>query len=148
LGPAIEHDPEVTPKTSRQVRDYGKNKSPTTRRRYNTIAKGYVQLEFELATKNNRIAALEAEVARLDKKRKRKAIPNPNKRFMLMGEAIAAGEPNAENPDLNNEPVVEEEGEEEVNEGIDEDNENDEIEAPIRYTRPGRSIKRPDRLMQ
>jgi hypothetical protein len=86
------------------------------------------------------------EVARLETKRKRKAVPNPNKRFMLMREAIAAGEPNAENPDLNNEPVKEE-GEEEVNEGIDED-EDDEIEAPIRYTRSGRSIKRPDRLMQ
>jgi hypothetical protein len=84
LGPAVEHDPQVTPKTSRQVRDYGKNKSPTTRRHYNTIAKGYAQLEFELATKNDRIAALEAEAARLEKKRKRKAIPNPNKRFVLM----------------------------------------------------------------
>jgi hypothetical protein len=55
LGPAIEHDPEVTPKTSRQVRDYGKNKSPTTRSHYNTIAKGYTQLEFKPATKNDRI---------------------------------------------------------------------------------------------
>jgi hypothetical protein len=41
LDPGMEHDPKVTPKTSRQVRDYGKNKSPTTRHHYNTIAKGY-----------------------------------------------------------------------------------------------------------
>jgi hypothetical protein len=66
----MEHDPEVTPKTSRQVRDYGKNRSPTTRLYYNTIAKGYAQLEFELTAKNDRIAALEAEVTRLTKKRK------------------------------------------------------------------------------
>jgi hypothetical protein len=77
LGPAIEHDPEVTPKTSRQVRDYGKNKSPTTRRHYNTIAKGYTKLEFELATKNDRIAALEAEVARLKKKKEIKGYTKP-----------------------------------------------------------------------
>jgi hypothetical protein len=62
LGPAIEHDPEITPKTSRQIRDYDKNKSSTTRRHYNTIVKGYAEFEFELATKNDRIAALEAEV--------------------------------------------------------------------------------------
>jgi hypothetical protein len=98
-------------------------------------------LDFELAAKNDRVAALEAEVVWLEKKRKRKAIPNPNKRFMLMGEAIAAGGPNVENPDLNNEPIVKEEGEEEVNDGIDEDDEDDEIEAPIRYTRSSRSIK-------
>jgi hypothetical protein len=97
LDPGMEHDPEVTPKTSRQVRDYGKNKKPTTRHHYNTIAKGYAQLEFELAAKNDRIAALEAEVTKLTKKRKRRAIPNPNKKFMLMTEALAAGDPNAEN---------------------------------------------------
>jgi hypothetical protein len=78
----------------------------------------------------------------------RPTISNPNKRFMLMGEDVAAGEPNAENPDLNNEPVVKEEGEEEVNEGIDEDDEDDEIDALVRYIRSDRSIKRPDRLMQ
>jgi nitroimidazol reductase NimA-like FMN-containing flavoprotein (pyridoxamine 5'-phosphate oxidase superfamily) len=72
LDPGIEHDPEVTPKTSRQVRDYGKNKSPTTRRYYSVIAKGYANLEFELAAKNDRIAALEAEVERLTKTKKTK----------------------------------------------------------------------------
>jgi hypothetical protein len=93
LDPGIEHDPEVTPKTSRQVRDYGKNKSPTTRRYYNVIAKGYANLEFELAAKNDRIAALEAEVERLTKTKKRKAIPNPNNRFIRLSEALAANEP-------------------------------------------------------
>jgi hypothetical protein len=49
-----EHNREVTPKTSRQVRNYGKNKSPTTRRHYNVITKGYARLEFELTTKNDK----------------------------------------------------------------------------------------------
>jgi hypothetical protein len=70
LDPGINHNPEVTSKTSRQVRDYGKGKSPTTRRYYNIIAKGYANLEFELTTKNDKIAALEAEVARLTKTKK------------------------------------------------------------------------------
>jgi hypothetical protein len=88
LAPEVEYDSKVIPKTSRQVRDFGKNKSPTIRRRYNTIAKGYTNLEFELAIKNDRIAAFEAEITRLTKTRKRKAIPNPNKRFMLLSEAL------------------------------------------------------------
>jgi hypothetical protein len=93
LDPGIDYNPEVTPKTSRQVRDYSKGKSPTTRRYYNTVAKGYANLEFELATKNDKIAALEAEVARLTKTRKRKAIPNPNKQSMLLSEALASNAP-------------------------------------------------------
>jgi hypothetical protein len=102
----MEHDPKVTPKTSRQVRNYGKNKGLTIRRYYNAIAKEYVQLEFELAAKNDRIAALEAEVTRLTKKRKRRAIPNPNKKLMLMVEALAAGDPDAENQDPIEQAIV------------------------------------------
>jgi hypothetical protein len=42
------------------------------------LPKGILNWNFELATKNDRIAALEAEVARLEKKGKQKAILNPN----------------------------------------------------------------------
>jgi hypothetical protein len=34
-------DPDSTPKTSRHIRDLGKNKSPSTRRRYSVISKGF-----------------------------------------------------------------------------------------------------------
>jgi hypothetical protein len=149
LDPEIEHDPDVTPKTSRQVRDYGKNKSPTTRRYYNTIAKGYAQLEFELAAKHDRIAALEAEVTRLTKKRKRRAIPNLNKKFMLMAEALAAGDPDAENQDPIEHAIVAEQGGEEDEEGGDDDEadeDDDEAIAPICQTRSGRSIRNPDKF--
>jgi hypothetical protein len=141
MTPEIGYDLQATPKNSRQIRDYGKGKSPTTRRYFNTIAKGYEALEFELATKNDKIAALEAEVARLTKTRKRRAISNPNKKFMLMGEAIAAGKPNAENGNPINEPVVDEEGEEPGIDDDDDENE-DEIDAQIKYTRSGRAIKK------
>jgi hypothetical protein len=76
LAPEVEYDSKVTPKTSRKIRNFGKNKSLTIRRRYNTIAKGYANLEFELTTKNDRIAALEAKVAKLTKTRRRKLEKN------------------------------------------------------------------------
>jgi hypothetical protein len=61
---------------------------------------------------------------------------------MLIGEAIAAGNPNVENRNPINEPVIGEEGEEP---GIDDDDDEDEdeIEALITYTRSGRAIQNP-----
>jgi hypothetical protein len=44
MTPETGYDLEATPKNSRQIWDYGKGKSPTTRRYYNTIAKGYETL--------------------------------------------------------------------------------------------------------
>jgi hypothetical protein len=129
-------------KNSRQIWDYGKGKSPTTRRYYNTIAKGYKAVEFELATKNDKIAALEAEVARLTKTRKRRAVLNPNKKSMRMGEAKAAGQPNAENENPINEPVVDEEGEK-LGIDNDDDEDEDEIEALITYTKSRRAVRKP-----
>jgi hypothetical protein len=43
-----------------------------------------------------RIASLEEELARLKRGKKRKAVPNPNKRFMTLGETLARGEVIAE----------------------------------------------------
>jgi hypothetical protein len=80
---------------------------------------------LELAAKNDRIAALEAEVTRLTKKRKRRAIQNPNNKFMLMAEALAAGDPDVENQDPIEQAIVAEQGGEE-NEEVDDDDEDDE----------------------
>jgi hypothetical protein len=44
----------------------------------------------------------------LTKTRKRKAIPNPNKIFMLLGDALANGESAVENENAIAPPVVEE----------------------------------------
>jgi hypothetical protein len=54
-APEIGYDSEVTPKTSRNIRNMGRNKSPTTRRRYGVIAKGFAQLEFQLSTKDAKL---------------------------------------------------------------------------------------------
>ncbi|KAM4063821.1 DDE superfamily endonuclease [Hirsutella rhossiliensis] len=83
---------ETSPKNSRQIRDFGKNKTPGTRRRYAVIARGFEAQEQTLAEHSNRIAKLEEEVARLQRGKKRRAIPNPNRRFMTLSEALVAEE--------------------------------------------------------
>lgn len=81
-----------TPYTSRQIRDLGKSKTPATRRHYNVIAKGFEAQQQTLAAHAVKIAGLEEKVSRLERGKKRKAIPNPNRRFMTLGDALAAGE--------------------------------------------------------
>ncbi|EXM15837.1 hypothetical protein FOTG_15832 [Fusarium oxysporum f. sp. vasinfectum 25433] len=81
-----------TPQTSRQIRDLGLNKTPKTRRRYNVIAKGFEAQQQTVAAHTQRIASLEEELARLKRGKKRKAVPNPNKRFMTLGETLASKE--------------------------------------------------------
>ena len=54
-----------TPKTSRQIRDLGLNKTSKTRRRYNVIAKGFEAQQQTLAAHAMRIAGLEEELARV-----------------------------------------------------------------------------------
>jgi hypothetical protein len=85
-------DSDDTPQTSRQIRDLGLNKTPKTRRRYNVIAKGFEAQQQTVAAHTRRIASLEEEVARLKRGKKRKAVPNPNRRFMTLGETLAVGE--------------------------------------------------------
>ncbi|KAJ0128034.1 hypothetical protein HZ326_28864 [Fusarium oxysporum f. sp. albedinis] len=81
-----------TPQTSRQIRDLGLNKTPKTWRRYSVIAKGFEAQQQTVAAHTLRIASLEEELARLKRGKKRKAVPNPNKRFMALGETLAGKE--------------------------------------------------------
>jgi hypothetical protein len=145
LAPETGYNSEVTLKTSRNVRDMGINKSPTIRWRYGVIAKGFAQLEFQLSTKDAKIAASEAEVARLSKTRKRKAIPNSNKRFMLLGDVLANGESVVENED-DIAPLAVEEPVEEIEDDDENDDDADDEEIPImHYSRSRRAVKRPCR---
>ncbi|KAL2888927.1 hypothetical protein HOO65_030428 [Ceratocystis lukuohia] len=77
-----------TPKSSRHIRDLGLDKTPKTRRRYNVIAKGFEAQRQTLTGHAMRIAGLEEQLAR--PKRGKKALPNPNKRFMTLFKALAA----------------------------------------------------------
>src|SRR6478735_7879039 len=81
-----------TPKTSRQVRDIAKHRSRPTRQKYSKIAKGLEALEIKVAVQNARITGLEEQIAQLRRGKKRKAVPNPNRRFMALAESLATGE--------------------------------------------------------
>jgi hypothetical protein len=67
---------------------------------------------------------------------------------MLMAEALAAGDPDAENQDPIEQAIVAEQGGEEDEEGDDDDDkDDDEAIAPICQTRSGRSIREPDKFI-
>jgi hypothetical protein len=106
-------------------------------------------LEFELVTKNDKMAAFEAEVARLTKTRKRKAILNPNKRFVLLFEALASEQPITKNGEAIVESGVDSEGSEEVIKDeilVHNSESEEEFEALVQRTRSGRAIKNPRNL--
>jgi hypothetical protein len=81
-------------------------------------------------------------VARLTKTRKRKAIPNPNKRFILLGNALANRESVVENENSIAHSVVEELVEEVEDDDEDEDDADDEELSLMHYSRSGRAVKR------
>ena len=132
-----------TPKTSRQIRDLGRNKTPLTRRRYAIIAKGFETQEQVLAAHATRIASLEEEVARLKRGKKRKAIPNPNRRFITLSEALAQDKTIPKDRGQEEPILVDSESEEEVavEEEVSTIN-----RTPQRTTRLGRIIKKPRKM--
>ena len=136
-------DSDNTPKTSRHIRDLGKNKSPATRRRYSVISKGFEAQESKIASLSSRIASLEEEVGRLSRGKKRKAIPNPNKKFMTLAETLVANDTISEP----NEATVVADAVEDVIEvggmGEDESLNSEAEELPVVRTRAGRAVKRP-----
>jgi hypothetical protein len=135
-----------TPKTSRQIRDLSKNKTPTTRRRYAIIAKGFEAQEQVLAAHTIKIASLEEEVAYLKRGKKRRAIPNPNRRFMSLSEALAQGKPIPEVRAQIDPIVVDSEESEGVESEASLIENSVESEPPQRITRRGRIIKKPRKL--
>jgi hypothetical protein len=130
--------PNETPRTSRHIRDLGINRSPSTRFNYAKIAKAFEAQEMALSATEARIASLEEEVARLKRGKKRKAIPNPNRRFMDVGSVLATG--NA-SPPIRREPEVVVDVQEDEVEALESSSE-DEIESPVVHTRSGRAVKK------
>jgi hypothetical protein len=134
-----------TPKTSRQIRDLGKNRTPATRRRYAIIAKGFEAQEQALAAHTIKIASLEEEVARLKRGKKRRAIPNPNRRFMTLSEALVDSEHIPKIRAQEESIMVDSEESEEVG---SEASVRVESESPQRTTRRGRIIKKPRKIRE
>ncbi|KAJ0132716.1 Uncharacterized protein HZ326_24203 [Fusarium oxysporum f. sp. albedinis] len=136
-------DSDHTPTASRHIRDLGKNKSPSTRRRYSVISRGFEAQESKIASLSTRIASLEEEVGQLSRGKKRKAIPNPNKRFMTLAEALVAGDTISEP----NEAIERADAVEDVIEvgGIEEDerSNSEKEELTVVRTRAGREVRKP-----
>ena len=127
--------PDETPRTSRHIRDLGVDHSPSTRRNYAKIAKAFEAQETALSAAKARIASLEEEVARLKRGKKRKAVPNPNRRFMDVAEALVAGDPI---PPIKGapEPEVEVQEEELVVVGAPESHSEDDDESELLRLKP------------
>jgi hypothetical protein len=107
------------------------------------ICKGFEAQESKIASLSTRVASLEEEVGRLSRGKKRKAAPNPNRKFMTFAEALVAGEAIPET----SQAAAETEVVEDVIEvgGAEEDvSTNSEAEElPVARTRAGRVVKRP-----
>jgi hypothetical protein len=109
------------------------------------IARGFEAQEQVNAEHASRIASLEEEVARLKRGKKRKTIPNPNRRFMTLSETLAMGDAIPEVGGQEVPVVVNSEAEEEVVSEIEVAPETEiesEPEASQTYTRSGRLIKK------
>ncbi|KAG6989496.1 Pogo transposable element with ZNF domain [Fusarium oxysporum f. sp. conglutinans] len=67
-----------------------------------TSRQGLEALEMKVAVQNARITGLEEQMAQVRRGKKRKAVPNPNRRFMALAEALAAGEslPNSKEAEI------------------------------------------------
>ncbi|KAM5527595.1 transposase [Fusarium oxysporum f. sp. phaseoli] len=137
-----------TPKTSRQVREMAKHRSRPTRQKYSKIAKGLEALEMKVAVQNARITGLEEQMAQLRRGKKRKAVPNPNRRFMALAEALAAGESLRNSKEAEIEVGVDEEVESVIEVGVRSEDESDDFRVVTKHcqrTRSGRKIKKPRR---
>ncbi|KAI8401267.1 hypothetical protein FOFC_18136 [Fusarium oxysporum] len=123
------------PKTSRQVREMAKHRSLPTRRKY-------------MAVQNERIAGLEVQVAQVRRGRKRKAVPNPNRRFMTLAEALAAGEGLLGSKEVEIDVDVDGEVESVIEVGVRSEDESDDFMVVTKHcqrTRSGREVKKPRR---
>ncbi|KAK8859480.1 Pogo transposable element with ZNF domain [Apiospora arundinis] len=86
-------DSPSIPKNSREIKDMGHGKSPATRRLFRKAAYAFGGQQSPLAEKDATIASLQEEFDRLKREKKRKAVPNPNRRLIIISEALAVGEP-------------------------------------------------------
>ena len=137
---------DTMPKSSRQIRDLGKYKTPRTRRQYAIIAKGFETQELSIAEHTLRIARLEEEVAHLKRGKKRKAIPNPNRRFVALAEALVSDKAVLKVGDKEMFVVMDTDSEEEVVSEMEAASEAEmrlTPESPQVTTRSGRIVKQP-----
>ncbi|KAK8074017.1 DDE superfamily endonuclease domain-containing protein [Apiospora phragmitis] len=135
-------DSPSTPKNSREIKDMGAGKSPTTRRLFGKAAHAFEGQQSQLAEKDATIALLQEELDRLKRGKKRKAVTNPNRRFITVSEALAAGEPILAIEEAEPAPGPARRGRVLVPVEESEESEDEEEEPPQIRTRSGRVVKR------
>lgn len=85
--------------------------------------------------------------AQFDNK-KRKAVPNPNRRFMALAEALATGEVHPDSKEAEIEVDVDEEVESVIEVGVRSEDESEDFMVVTKHcqcTRSGREVKKPRR---
>ncbi|RKK78560.1 hypothetical protein BFJ68_g17883, partial [Fusarium oxysporum] len=104
--------------------------------------------EMKVAVQNARITGLEEQMAQLRRGKKRKAVPNPNRRFMALAEALATGEALPDSKEAEIEVDADEEVESVIEVGVGLEDECDDFMVVTKHrqrTRSGREVKKPRR---
>lgn len=137
------------PKSGRDIMNLaGPNANAADRHKFRKIGLAFDAKQAQLAIANERIRELEAQVERFRHK-KRKAIPNPNKKFMQIGDILDGERPAGNNLNQEVEAAIAVEGEEDEVESSSADDEEGPNDAPLPEvrTRSGRASKIPSRYI-
>ncbi|CZR49887.1 uncharacterized protein FPRO_16093 [Fusarium proliferatum ET1] len=125
-----------------------KHRSRPTRRKYSKIAKGLEALEIKVAVQNAPIAGLEEQMAQVRRGRKRKVVPNPNRRFIALSENLAAREALPDSQEAEIEMAVDEEVESVIEVGVGSEDEREDFTVVTKHyqrTRSGWEVRKPRR---
>ena len=141
-------EPPNTPTNARQIKDLGVGQAPIVRRLFQKAATAFNNKVMECILKDERIRSLEAQIERLQPKKRRK-IPNPNRTFMTLAECLSRGlDSTLENVyevvDLEDEAIQGGQGGSEGEDNEEEEPLEEELPPPV-HTRSGRTVQRPSR---
>jgi predicted acetyltransferase len=103
---------------------------------------------MKVAVQNARITGLEEQMAQVQQGKKRKTVPNPNRRLMAVAEALTAGEVLLGSKEVEIEVDVDEEVESVIEVGVRSKDESDDFMVVTKHcqrTRSGREVKKPRR---
>ncbi|RKK72271.1 hypothetical protein BFJ71_g17529 [Fusarium oxysporum] len=103
---------------------------------------------MKVAVQNARITGLEEQMAQVRRGKKRKAVPNPNRRFMALAETLTAGEALPDSKKAEIEVDVDEKDESVIEVGVESEDESDDFRVVTKHcqrTRSGREVKKPRR---
>jgi len=121
--------------------DLGRNKPYEERTKIRKISNSFAALQARVGCRERENAALKQEKEDAEKKKKRRALPNPNRKFMTRAQMHASEHHEEQIRESQHEIVVDEAEEDEVEEGDDDEDIEDETPAEIQ-TRSGRVSRR------